>query len=68
MKASELRALTDADLDRRLNDAKQELFNLRFQVATRQLENHRRIREVRKDVARINLIQGERRREQVAAV
>jgi large subunit ribosomal protein L29 len=60
MKASELRALSDADLQKRLADARQELFNLRFQLATRKLENVHRVREVRKDVARMLLIRHER--------
>jgi large subunit ribosomal protein L29 len=63
MKASELRALSDAELHKRLADARQELFNLRFQLATRQLENVRRIREVRKDIARILQILGDRQRQ-----
>jgi large subunit ribosomal protein L29 len=62
MKASDLRALSDADLQKRLADSQQELFNLRFQLATRQLENVRRVREVRKDIARLRLIAGERER------
>ena len=53
MKASEIRGLSEADLQKRLADSRQELFNLRFQLATRKLENHSRIREVRKDIARI---------------
>jgi large subunit ribosomal protein L29 len=63
MKASELRALSDADLQKRLADARQELFNLRFQLATRKLENVHRVREVRKDVARMLQIQHERQRQ-----
>lgn len=63
MKASELRDLPDAEVQRRLSDARQELFNLRFQLATRKLENFRRIREVRKDIARMMLILGTRERE-----
>ena len=66
MKASEIRALSDADLQKRLADARQELFNLRFQLATRKLENVHRVREVRKDVARMLQIASERQR-QVAA-
>jgi large subunit ribosomal protein L29 len=62
MRVSELRALSDADLDKRLADSQQELFNLRFQLATRQLENVRRVREVRKDIARLRLIASERER------
>jgi large subunit ribosomal protein L29 len=61
MKASELRGLSDADLQKRLGDARQELFNLRFQLATRKLENVRRIRQVRKDLARMLLVVGERK-------
>jgi large subunit ribosomal protein L29 len=60
MKAAELRALSDADLQKRLNDSRQELFNLRFQLATRKLENTARIRVVRKDVARLLQILGQR--------
>ena len=63
MKASELRALSDADLQKRLADARQELFNLRFQLATRKLENVHRVREVRKDVARMLQIAHERQRQ-----
>lgn len=61
MKASELRDLSDTDLHKRLGDSRQELFNLRFQLATRKLENTSRIRVVRKDVARILQILGQRR-------
>ena len=53
MKATEIRGLSEADLQKRLADSRQELFNLRFQLATRKLENHSRIREIRKDIARI---------------
>ena len=67
MKASELRALSDADLQKRLADARQELFNLRFQLATRKLENVHRVREVRKDVARMLLIAHERQRQAAQA-
>ncbi|MGH2368593.1 MAG: 50S ribosomal protein L29 [Chloroflexota bacterium] len=62
MKASELRVLSEADLQQRLGDSRQELFNLRFQLATRKLENTARIREVRKDVARILQVMNDRRR------
>ena len=67
MKASELRGLSDGDLQKRLNDSRQELFNLRFQLATRKLENTARIRVVRKDVARILQIMGQRRQEGATA-
>ena len=60
MKASkyleELRTMTPADLDAQLTEAKKELFNLRFQNATNQLENTGRIKEVRKNIARIQTI------------
>ena len=62
MKAAELRGMSEADLQKRLNDSRQELFNLRFQLATRRLENTSRIRVVRKDVARILQIMNDRRR------
>ena len=65
-KATDLRALSDADLQKRLADARHELFNLRFQLATRQLENVHRVREVRKDVARMLQIQHERRQKAVS--
>ena len=57
---TELRELPDEDLVIRLRDGKEELFNLRFQAATGQLENHGRLRAVRKDIARIYTIMRER--------
>jgi large subunit ribosomal protein L29 len=54
--AAELRSLSDADLVRRLDETKEELFNLRFQNVTGQLDGHARIGQVRKDIARINTI------------
>jgi large subunit ribosomal protein L29 len=53
MKASELRDLSDEQIDDRLRELREELFNLRFQYATRQLTNTARIREVRRDIARV---------------
>jgi large subunit ribosomal protein L29 len=53
MKASELRELSQEQLDDRLRELHEELFNLRFQYATRQLTNTARIREVRRDIARV---------------
>jgi large subunit ribosomal protein L29 len=58
--AGELRNLDDAELVTKLREAKEELFNLRFQGATGQLENHGRLRAVRKDIARIYTILRER--------
>lgn len=58
--ASELRELGNSELVQRLKESKEELFNLRFQMATGQLENNRRLRVVRKDIARIYTIMRER--------
>ena len=55
-----LRSLEDDELATKLREAKEELFNLRFQAATGQLENHGRLRAVRKDIARIYTIMRER--------
>jgi len=60
VKANKLRELTDEELSKRVNDFKEELFNLRFQLATGQLDNPMRIREVKKNIARIKTIQRER--------
>ena len=56
MKMQELRTLDEPELQQRLDDLREELFNLRFQYATRQLTNHARMREVRQDIARINTL------------
>ena len=56
MKANELRDLNVAELQEKLLSQKKELFNLRFQLATGQLENPIQIRNVRRDIARINTI------------
>jgi len=58
--AAELRELTDEELVLRVREAKEELFNLRFQMATGQLDNNRRLRTVRHDIARIYTIMRER--------
>jgi large subunit ribosomal protein L29 len=60
VKASELRELTDEEIETRLVETKEELFNLRFQNATGQLDNYRRLAQLRRDVARINTIIRER--------
>lgn len=60
MKAKDIREMTAAELDQKLVGLKEELFNLRFQLATGQLENPMRIREVKKTIARIKTIQRER--------
>lgn len=54
MKMSELRDLDRGQLEQRLSELHEELFNLRFQTATHQLTNHARIRQVRRDVARVH--------------
>lgn len=59
-RASEMRELHDDELATRLSEAKAELFNLRFQTATGQLDNNRRLRTVRHDIARIYTILRER--------
>ena len=58
--AHELDELTPVDLESRLREAKEELFNLRFQAATGQLESHGRLRTVKKDIARIYTVVRER--------
>ena len=58
--AVELRELEQDELVGKLLEAKQELFNLRFQAATGQLENHGRLRAVRKEIARIYTVMRER--------
>ena len=59
-KVAELRNLADEDLVERLSEAKSEQFNLRFQHVTGQLDNHARLGQVRKDVARLNTLLRER--------
>ena len=59
-KTSDLRAKTDDQLTADLADLKKEAFNLRFQAATNQLERPARIKEVRRDIARIKTLQTER--------
>ena len=61
-KTEDLRAKTDDPLSEQLVSLKKEQFNLRFQAATNQLERPARIREVRRDIARIQTLQGERAR------
>ena len=58
--AGELRELTDDDLTEKLRESKEELFNLRFQMATGQLDNNRRLRTVRREIARIYTVLNER--------
>jgi len=60
MKANEIRELTTAEIEQKVQSLKEELFNLRFQLATGQLENTARLREVRKSIARMKTIERER--------
>ena len=60
MKAKEIRDLTTAEIEQQVKSLKEELFNLRFQLATGQLENTARIREVRKAIARMKTVIRER--------
>lgn len=60
MKANEIRELTTAEIEQKITSLKEELFNLRFQLATGQLENTARLREVRKSIARMKTVVRER--------
>lgn len=60
MKADEIRALNDEELFKKLEEAYEELFNLRFRAATRQLVNHREIPKVRRRISRMKTILRER--------
>ena len=67
MKAKEIRELTDAEAQSKLRDLRQELFNLRLQQQTARLERPSRIREVRRDMARIETVLRERQLQTVPA-
>jgi len=60
MKASEFRNLTTAEIEQKILGFKEELFNLRFQLATGQLDNPVRLRELRKEIARAKTVIRER--------
>ncbi len=62
MKAADIRHKTDDELKSELDQLAKEAFNLRFQRASGQLENNARVRQVRRDIARIKTIMGERAR------
>ena len=62
-KAQELRSLSAPELRQRLEEARRELFNLRVQLSLRQLENYKRIKAVRHEIARLLTILGERQRQ-----
>ena len=59
MTAKELRELTESELELKLKDLKEELFNLRFQLAINQLENPMRITAVKRDIARVSTVMRE---------
>ena len=63
MKSGDLRARTEDELTEQVETLGKEIFNLRFQRASGQLENTARVRQVRRDIARIKTILGERRRQ-----
>lgn len=67
MKAKEVRDLTTKELEKKVDDLKQELFNLRFQLATGQLDNPMRIRDVRRSIARAKTVLRERELKEVKA-
>jgi large subunit ribosomal protein L29 len=60
MKAEEIKNLSSEELEERLKNSKEELFNLRFQLATGQLDNNMRIKHVKRNIARIKTILRER--------
>lgn len=60
MKASELRGLSDAELEQRLEDVNKELFNLRIQKSTAQIEQPLRLRQLRREIARMHTLARER--------
>ncbi|MBP8973604.1 MAG: 50S ribosomal protein L29 [Anaerolineae bacterium] len=60
-RTAEIRGMTDAEIAGALDDAKQEMFNLRFQRASGQLEDYTRIRQLKREIARLLTIQHERR-------
>lgn len=60
MKAADLRELTDEELTAKLKELEEELFNLRFQAAAKQLENTARLGQCRRDIARVKTILRER--------
>lgn len=68
MKIEEIRAFSDAELTKQLEDSHQELFNLRFRLNTKQLVNHREIPRVRKDIARLKTVINERKQQAEPAV
>ncbi len=60
MNVQEIRALSNDELDKRIEDSRKELFELRFRLSTRQLVNHREVHRVKKEIARLLTIKKER--------
>jgi large subunit ribosomal protein L29 len=60
MKASDIRKLTNSDLQKRIDELKVELFNLRFQLAVGQLENTARLKQIKRTIAQMKTIMSER--------
>ncbi|MCL5960170.1 MAG: 50S ribosomal protein L29 [Chloroflexi bacterium] len=56
MKTQEIRSMHAAELDKAVDEAHQELFNLRFQIATGKIKNYKRVKQVKKDIARIKTV------------
>ena len=67
MKYKDIQAMSDAELAKKLEEGRAELFNLRFQMATSQLDNTARVKLVKKDIARVLTEQTEQRARQIAA-
>lgn len=61
VKADELRELNDEEMDKKEGELKEELFNMKFQVATQQTTNFARLKQLKKEIARIQTIKNERR-------
>jgi len=66
MKAVEIRDLSLTEINQKMSDLKEELFNLRFQLAVNQLENPQRIKAVKKDIARLKTVLRERELKEAA--
>ncbi len=67
MKTSELKTLSDSELLEKIDKHKEEMFNLRWQTASHQNQNPKRMREVKRDIARILTILNERKRKEASA-
>ncbi len=67
MEAKEIRDMSDEELSGKLRDAKEELFNLRFQLATGQLDNPMKLKDARRAIARVQTVRRERELETVKA-